>query len=339
MKLGLYQRFVFLFALLWCTQTLFLWAQDPVELPEGVLPESEWAYGKHLEQVQGIMKNPDLAQREAQLESFMKKLHPKSKILQYFESFFGQTVEDYKKSGKTNEANALSNKMLKLFPSSPALLAKELQAASQKQDHPKVIEYGEKLYAINPDKQITRILAESYMATNNTTKALEFSVKTIEAIGPKEGVYFAYWLATYYAGQNNTEKALEYYNMLLGSFPQSVPPGWNAEQWNNVKATAFTVRASDAYVKKDYPVAIANYVESLRYQPQNDSVYLYIGLSHWRLQRLDDATEAFAKAVVLGKGYSAKAREYLEQIYKPRNNDSLEGLDEVLATAKAALDL
>ncbi|MDA2932917.1 tetratricopeptide repeat protein [Acidobacteria bacterium AH-259-D05] len=339
MKPRRYQRFVFLFVLLWCTQTLLLWGQDPVELPEGVPPESEWAYSKHLVQVQEIMKNSDVAQRQAQLESFMNKLHPKSKILQYYESFFSQTIEDYKKAGKTDQANALSSKMIKMFPNSRALIAKELQAASQKQDHPKIIEYGEKLYATNPDKQITRILAESYIATNNAAKALEFSTKTIEAIGPKEGVYFAYWLADYYARQNNTEKVLEYYNMLLGSFPQSVPPGWNAEQWNNVKATAFTVRARDAYVKKDYPVAIANYVESLKYQPQNDSAYLSMGLSYWNLQRLDDATEAFAKAVVLGKDYSAKAREYLEQIYKPRNNDSLEGLDEVLAKAKAALNL
>jgi len=48
--------------------------------------------------------------------------------------------------------------------------------------------------------------------------------------------------------------------------------------------------------------------------------------------------EAFAKAVVLGKDYAPKAQEYLEQIYKPLNGDSLDGLDGVLAKARTALN-
>ena len=57
-------------------------------------------YGKHLEQVEQIMKGSDLGARAAALESFMKKLHPESKILQYFESFFSQTVAAYSEAGQ-----------------------------------------------------------------------------------------------------------------------------------------------------------------------------------------------------------------------------------------------
>ena len=56
MKLRVYQRLVFLFVLGWCAGTVSLLAQEPVELPEGVAPGSEWAYGKHLEQLEEIMK-------------------------------------------------------------------------------------------------------------------------------------------------------------------------------------------------------------------------------------------------------------------------------------------
>jgi hypothetical protein len=77
----------------------------------------------------------------------------------------------------------------------------------------------------------------------------------------------------------------------------------------------------------------------LKFQPQNDFVHLYIGLSFWRLQRLEDAQGALAKAVVLGKDYAGQAREYLEQIYGPLNGDTLDGIDEVLNQAKAALNL
>jgi len=339
MKQRSYQHFILLFVLGACTHTWSLMGQDPIELPEGVSPESEWAYAKHLGQTQEIMKNSDPAQREAQLESFRTKLHPKSKILQYFESFFNQTVEDYRAAGNNSAADALVGKMMQLFPDSPALIAKELQAATERQDHPSIIRYGEKLYAANPTPQIGRILAESYINTNNAAKALEFSAKTLESLGPQDGVFFAYWLAGYYAGQNDTDRALQYYNVVLGAFPDSSPPGWSADQWNGVKATAFSVRGRDAYVKKDYPTALANYSEVLRFQPQNDFIHLYVGLSFWRLQRLEDAQGALAKAVVLGKDYAGQAREYLEQIYKPLNGDTLDGIDEVLNQAKAALNL
>ncbi len=339
MKLRSNQYLILLFVLVTCAQPWFLMGQDPIELPEGVPPESDWAYSRHLEQTQEIMKNSDPAQREAQLESYRTKLHPKSKILPYFESFFSQTAEDYRAAGNSSAADALVGKMMQLYPDSPALIAKELQAATQRQDHPSIIRFGEKLYAADPNPQIGRILAESYINTNNEAKALEFSAKTLEALGPQDGVFFAYWLAGYYAGKNDTDSALKYYNVVLGAFPNSSPPGWSADQWNGVKATAFSVRGRDAYVKKDYPAAIANYTEVLKFQPQNDFIHLYIGLSFWRLQRLEDAQGALAKAVVLGKEYAGQAREYLEQIYKPLNSDTLDGIEEVLNQARAALNL
>jgi len=338
MKLRVYQRLVFLLVLGGYVGIVSLLAQEPVELPEGVAPESEWAYGKHLEQLEEIMKVSDLAAREQQLETFMKKLDPKSKILQYYESFFSRTVADYEKAGKTQEASALSSKMLKLFPNSTALLSQALRAAIQKQDYAKAIEMGEKLQAIKPDKQTTVILAQSYIATNNGPKAAEYSQKALDAMGSKDGFYFAYWLATYYAGQRNVDKAVHYYEMLLKAYPQGTPAGWKAAQWNDLKGIAYTTLARAAYDKENFAGAIQNYTESLRYSPKSDLTYLSMGLSFWKLQQLEAAMDAFAKAVVLEKDYAAKAQEYLEQIYKPLNSDSLDGLDGVLAKARSALN-
>jgi tetratricopeptide (TPR) repeat protein len=338
MKLLSYERFVFLFALLLWAGSLSLSAQDPMQAPEGIPPESDYMYGKHLEQVEGIMKVSDLAARAGQLETFMKKLDPKSKILQYFESFFTQTVDEYRKAGKTAEAQALVSKMQQLFPNSVTTMAHAVHQAFSSQNYAKAIELGEKLNASNPNQQTTMILAQSYMATNNGPKALEHSLKAVEAVGPKDGVTFVVWLAQYYAGQRDIAKSAEYYNLLLKNYPQGAPSGWDPAQWTNLKASAYTMRATDAYVKKDYASAIQSYNETLKQTPQNDAAYLYLGLSHWKLQQLDEAMSAFARAVVIGKTHTAKAREYLEQIYKPRNNNSLEGLDALLEQARAALN-
>jgi len=126
--------------------------------------------------------------------------------------------------------------------------------------------------------------------------------------------------------------------MLLKAYPQGTPAGWKAAQWNDLQGTAYTTLARAAYDKENFAGAIQNYTESLRYSPKSDLTYLSMGLSFWKLQQLEAAMDAFAKAVVLEKDYAAKAQEYLEQIYKPLNGDSLDGLDGVLAKARSALN-
>ncbi len=313
-------------------------AQDPVQIPAGIPPESEWVYGKHLEVVEGIMKLP-LADREAKLEGFMKAVNPKAKILQYMPSFFSQIQEEYTKAGQADKAKALSAKMLQLFPNNSELIYQKFTAAYQAKNFAQAIELGEKIYATKPDNQTTLILADCYLATNNAAKLAEFAPKAVEALGPQKGVGFLVWMADYNTAQKNLDKAMENYNTLLQTFPDAPPAGWTAEQWNPIKVKAYALQANLAYGKKDYAGAIKSLSESIKIFPQNDAAYFIIGMSQWRLQELDKAMEAFAKVVALGKPTATKAREYLEQIFKPRHNNTLNGLDEMIAKAKSELKL
>ena len=338
MKLLSHRLFVFPFTLLaLCLWTQSLSAQDPIQAPEGIPPESNYMYSQHLEQVEQIMKGSDLGARTTALESFMTKLHPESKILQYFESFFSQTVGAYSKAGNTAQAQALSDKMRKLFPDSPMTQAHLVNEAYSSKNYAKAIQLGEKVNATSPNQQTTMILAQSYMATNDEAKAAKYSLKALEGIDAKQGAVFVVWLAQYHGRQRDIANSAKYYDMLLKAFPGSGPAGWDSTQWNNLRTDAYTMRATGAYVAKSYDAAIKGYHEALRQNPKSDSAYLYLGLSHWKLQQLEEAMDAFAKATVIGQTQAAKARGYLEQIYKPRNNNSLEGLDALLEKARAAL--
>jgi hypothetical protein len=105
------------------------------------------------------------------------------------------------------------------------------------------------------------------------------------------------------------------------------------------------VRATNSYLNKNYEAATQDYYQSLQYAPNNDAAYLYMGLSFWkfssgledpaRLEQLNQAVTAFARAVAMGGPNQAKAQQYLEQVYKPLNNNTLDGLDEVLEKARA----
>jgi tetratricopeptide (TPR) repeat protein len=223
--------------------------------------------------------------------------------------------------------------------------------AFQAKDYARTVELGETQFAANPQKDLAFILFSSYAATNNGPKAAAYAAKVVEGFGPKDGINQVIWLTHYHANQKNADKAAEYGEMLLKTYPDSAPPGLSAEQANAEKAFAGMIQGSSAYGKKDYPNAVSSYTDSLKYFPKNDEAYYQIGMSHWRIsaspaaaddaakqKQQDLAIEAFAKAFVLGKARAAKAREYLELLYKPRHNNTLDGLDAFLAKAKSEVN-
>ena len=314
-------------------------AQEPFSA-EGIPPSSDFVYRKHYEQVEEIMATPDVAAREQKLTAFMEKLHPEAKIRQYMEAYFGQIAEAYQKAGQTAKATALTDKMAKLFPKSDAQLGPQFKAAFDAKDYAKAIELGERLRKAAPgDAQVLLMLAESYRATNNNAKVIELAPRVIDAVGPDKAIGYVVQLAAHHREKNDLGNAARFYGMALKAYPNRTPEGWTSDQWGQVKAAAYDTQGKQAWAAKDYRSAVAAYKNLLSIDPKNDGAYLYIGMGHWQLQELDEAEAALAKAVVLDKAASAKARELLEQLYKPRNNNSLDGLDDVLAKARADLRL
>ena len=312
-------------------------AQEPFEAPEGIPVESNWLYRKHYDQVQKIMGAP-LDQRESQLENFHRKLHARAKMRAVMVSFFGQIVKDYEAAGKRAEAKALNAKMMDLFPQLKPTPEQELGQAYQAKNYAQVIQLGEKMYARKPDSTLAAMLADSYIATQNGPKALEYSQKALAALGTKEGVYFAVWLAEYYRSQQDVNNARKYYDQLIQTFADQVPAGWDAQRWSQILGTAYGLNASNAYLREDHQAAVQQFYESLKYSPKNEQAYLFIGLAHWKEQEMVKAMGAFAMATVLDRPGSPKARGYLEQIYKSRNSDSLEGIEDLLDRARQALN-
>lgn len=330
-------RRIFGLVLLGLVAAVPAYGQEPFAM-EGIPPESDYVYGKHYEQVQEIMKTPDLAERERKLEAFYQKLHPKAKMKKAIVGFFGQIVEEYKKKGMTAQAKALTDKLAKWFPEATGLVAQQFQEAYDSKNWSRAIELGEKLRAEAPnDARVLVMLAEAYQGAGNTAKVLELAPKIVELLGPQKGINYAVLLGDHYRKQGDAARAQHYYDQALQAYPNTPPPGWTADQWKAVKITALQIRATAAWKAEDFRKVVQTYDQMLKLDPKNDAAWLFKGLSHWRLQELDAAQDALAKAVVLGGPNSQKARQYLEQLYKPRNNNSLEGLDQVLAKAKSEL--
>ena len=146
-------------------------------------------------------------------------------------------------------------------------------------------------------------------------------------------------LAQIYAGKNDLAKASEYAAKVLTAFGDKTPPGVAESAWNTSRASLYSILGANEYTKKDCAKATENYERVVKIDPKNDVAHYQIGMCKWKSQDLDGAMASLARAVVLGKTMSKKAQDYLEQIYKPRHNNTLDGLDELKAKAKSEVGL
>src|SRR5512144_1225426 len=90
------------------------------------------------------------------------------------------------------------------------------------------------------------------------------------------------------------------------------------------------------YDKDKYAEAIKNLDLALKAE-RFDAAYYYIGLCQWKLDKVEEAIDSFAKAVLLKGDVSADARGHLEKLYKALHNNTTIGIEKVYRRAEAEL--
>jgi tetratricopeptide (TPR) repeat protein len=233
-------------------------------------------------------------------------------------------VEDYLKNQLTPSQNALS---LALYT-----------AHLQTKNYPKAAEVLEKLYVKNPDKNLLFEMAKIYKLFNKD-KYLEYGQKIIAEIPIEQSFGTAFELVPEYIQKQDMKTATELLTKVLNVYGDKVPPNIQETAWNTSRAWAFNVLASGALTSKDYPKAAELFEKVVKFDPKQESAYYLLGQSKWRMKDHEGAINAFAKCVVLGGANSAKARQPMEDLYKALHNNTLDGMDQVLAKAKADLGI
>jgi tetratricopeptide (TPR) repeat protein len=262
-----------------------------------------------------------------------------------------------------------------LLPSQLFMQKQLLNAYYLSNNLPKAAETAEKLYALTPDKALLPALADIYLKIPNHDKYLEYGNKIL-AESPMEQAYItAIQMAQVYFQKQNVKAAIDLYSKIenaLGdkippnvteaqykaikasvhlskvdlyskiesAFGDKTPPNVTEAQYNTIRALVYLGKANEIYEKKDYPKAQELYEKVIKVDIQNDVAYYQIAMCKWKNNDPEGAIEPFAKCVALNnKTTASKAQSYLEQIYKARHKDSLDGLDGVLAKAKADLGI
>ncbi len=94
----------------------------------------------------------------------------------------------------------------------------------------------------------------------------------------------------------------------------------------------------EAVRRREAEYAITPFRRALEYVPTDDFSFYGLGYAYTILNDYPNAESNLAKAVVVNGIIMGSARRLLEEVYKSRHKQSLEGLEQVIAKAKTELD-
>jgi len=326
---------------------------------EKISPLSDYQYKKDFAQYETIKKEADVQKRADLLLAFVKE-HPISRILfnvagDYMECVKPQMGKDWAKAISMEEAllalvpteqtvqaaniPAGVDAFLRehLVPTQKLLLQSLIAAYYQSNNLPKAAETAEKAYTQFQDKAMLPVLADIYLKTQNFDKYLAYGQKIMAEFPMEQSYSTAIQMAQVYIQKQDVNSAIGLFSKVMDAYGDKVPPGAQEAQWNATRAVAYTVIASDPYTKKDYAKALELYDKVVKFNPKQPDAYYFLGMCKWQTKDQPGAIDAFAKAVVLKGSYAQRAQQYLEQLYKAEHNGSAEGMDQVVAKAKADL--
>ena len=280
---------------------------------------------------------PDLKARGQALSQFIKT-HPGSKLNEHAMAAYSALLNQlYQKKDMPTLAASVEG-FLELKPDDPAALGLATEAFYSEKDYAKAVKYGEPFYKSKPSREVAQLLAFSFDQLKNEGKFVNYAEKCIADMSPKEGFFYSAKLSYYYGNRKDIGRAATYCQKMMAAYGEAdVPPGYSAGQWAQERGRSYSIIGRNAYDRKQYVGAVGAYTTSLKYFPQNDEAYYYLGMSYWAAHDTTSAMKSLAKSALLSKPYSKNARAQLEALYKGLNNGSLEGLDRVTKAASAEM--
>jgi tetratricopeptide (TPR) repeat protein len=333
---------------------------------ERVSPLSDYQYTRRdLPRYEEIKKETDPQKLVGLLIEFMKD-RPINRLLPYILQDYQNVIAGHLGKQEWDRATTLIGDMQAVLPTDKAVEDEEIPVGVEEfmqqlrqarlvmqqltlstyyasGNWAKAAELQEQLHAAAPSLQGLQLLADIYEKMQNTDKYLETAQKIMAEVPISQplGFSMAYQSAQVHLQKNNIPAATEMYKKLMDAYGDKLPEGLTDAQWNPQRAIAYTLLAQEPYTAKDYPKALELFERVVKADPSNGDAYYYIGLCKWQIEGQDGAIEPFARSVVLNKATAPRARQQLEQIYKAKNpeDESLGGLDEILAKAKASLGI
>jgi len=323
------------------------WSQQPKpktqKPPAQTVPQEQEEYTEEeYDAMDKSTNEPDPDKKGAMLEAFMEK-YPNSKLKPYVVTAYQTLMYEYEKSQKYAKLEPMAEHWLKYFPDDLQATAYIAESAQMLGQDKVFLEYGLKIYAQKPSAKLAGYIAQSYEKVGEKDKYLEWTQK-LYSYPEYDGNYGIRMIfVKKYADEKKYDKAAEYAALALKSVEVAKKQEGQSDadfqkEKTTVRRHCHFIMGVSLYEKEKYAEAIKSLEAALKAE-RFDAAYYYIGLSLWKLDKVEEAIAAFAKAVVLKGDTSPQAKEHLEKLYKALHNNTLIGIEKVYRRAEAELGM
>jgi len=286
------------------------------------------------------VNEPDLDKRPAMLLAFIDK-YPKSKLMSYIVTAYQTLMYEYSKNQKYDKLEPLAEKWLKYHPDELQTIGYVAESAQKLGHDQKYLDYAMKIYAQKPTASLAYHIGQAYQKVGDQAKYLEWTERlfTYPEFAGDFGLRMMF--VDKYAKEKNFAKAAEYAQLTLKALevakkPDTIPEGnWRRDVTSARRYSNFFI-GMNYYEKKRWADAIKSLQAATKAEKFAEGYY-YMGHCQWKLERIDEAMVAFAKAVMLKGEVASQAKKYLEEIYKGLHNNTTIGIDKIYNKAEKEL--
>jgi len=281
----------------------------------------------------------DPAKKIALIVQFLKD-RPQSALRQHVIAAYQAQMNEFQSGKKWSDVISAGDSFLAAVPDDIFTIALLATAYQQTKDLKKFVVYGEKVFEKNPQGNTAYYLAKAYLDLDNNPKFLYWGEKTAQFFPDNHEILIE--LTKKFAAAKKNAQAAKYGRQCVKALQSAKKPdGTSDKDWkaytSNSLASCHAVVGTAAHEQGDWATAVSNLESSLKYYGHNDIAYYYLALSYWQLQKVDLAMKNFAKAYLLKGNTSKAAKQYLDNLYKSSHQNTLVGLERVIAKAQEEL--
>ncbi len=228
----------------------------------------------------------------------------------------------------------------------------------QLNNYNKLIEHGEKFLETSPSNiTVLSTLGLAYASHGDVDKAMEKATKAItllDSLAKPASVtdetrwtnqrnqllamnYASLGMSSYTTYEQEKKKEKEIEAGSQGKAPATGSVGTPSGKETGAEPPKQPAAQTSSKAAISLAKALGYFTKAVEYQPRYDYAQFQLGVIYARRSEVDKAIDAFAKAEVIGGGFASMAKQNLEVVYKVKNKNSLDGIDQVLAKAKEEL--
>jgi len=288
---------------------------------------------------QAVTSETDPSKKIDLAMTFLKD-RPESTLRQHVVAAYQEVMNGFQSGEKWNDVIATGDRYLALVPDDIFTISLQATAYQKTGNNAKFVALGEKVFAKNPTSNLAYYITKAYLDQKNDAKFLQWGEKTVEMLPDNHEILLE--LTKKFGEASKNAQASKYARQCIKAIQAATKPEAASEKdWkqyqNNTLATCYNVIGNVAFAAQDYPGAISNLENSLKYYPKNEIAFYHLGQAYWHQQKVDIAMKNFAKAYLLKGKTSAAAKQQLDNLYKSTHQNSLVGQERVIEKAKAEL--